>query len=73
MTCTAWNLSVIGRRLKFTSSTGISQDVALTAVSTGTLTYAIALAGLTGGNGTLYLTLIRQWSCQKSIGHMEIL
>jgi hypothetical protein len=50
MTCTAWNQSLIGRRLKFTTATGIAQDVAITAVTQGTglLTYATALAGLAG-------------------------
>lgn len=47
MTCTAWNGSLIGRRLKFLSSTGIGQDVAITGVTqtTGTLTFGIATAG----------------------------
>lgn len=50
MTCTAWNQAIVGRRLKFTSSTGITQDVPITAVTqgTGTLTFALATAGATG-------------------------
>lgn len=51
MTCVAWNPSLIGRRLKFTTSTTIGQDVVITAPvtgSTGTLTFATALAGATG-------------------------
>lgn len=50
MTCTAWNNSLISRRVKMTTSTGISQDLALTAVTptTGVLTFGTATAGATG-------------------------
>lgn len=51
MTCVAWNPSLIGRRLKFTSSTGISQDVVIATPvtgTTGTLTFGLATAGLAG-------------------------
>lgn len=50
MTCLAWNQAIVNRRLKFTTSTGITQDVPITSVvqSTGTLGFALATAGVTG-------------------------
>ena len=48
--CAAWNPSLVGRRLKFTASTGVTQDVPITVVAptTGTLTYGTAAAGAAG-------------------------
>lgn len=50
LTFTAFNPNLVGRRLKFTTATGITQDVAITAVtaSSGTLTFGLATAGATG-------------------------
>jgi hypothetical protein len=49
-TATATNNPLVGRRLKFTSSTGVGQDVAITAVTatSGTITFGAATAGATG-------------------------
>ena len=50
MTCTAWNAAVVGRRLKFHSSTGISQDVVITGTTAtiGALVFGTATAGAAG-------------------------
>jgi hypothetical protein len=51
ITFTAWSVQgLIGRRLRMLSSTGINQDLAITAVAptTGTLTFGVATAGAAG-------------------------
>lgn len=51
ITCTAWNQSLVGRRIKIQSgATGLNQELTVTAVAptTGTLTFASAVAPVTG-------------------------
>jgi hypothetical protein len=66
--CTAWNLSLIGRRIKIQSgATGLNQELAITGVapSTGTLTFATATAPL--NNVAVYSLLSIP---QKGVGHV---
>lgn len=51
VTCSAWNQSLVGRRIKIMSgATGLNQELAITVVApaTGTITFATATAPVTG-------------------------
>lgn len=77
ITFTAWSVqSLIGRRLRMISSTGINQDLPITAVtpSTGTITFATAVAGLTASTNYAITSAIVpgagttiQWQSNSSV------
>lgn len=58
VTFAAWNQSLIGRRLRVLSSTGVNQDLTITAANTGSVTFATATAPASGSSSYAILPTI---------------
>jgi len=58
VTFSAWNQSLVGRRLRILSSTGVNQELAITAVNTGSVTFGTATAPASGSSSYAILPTI---------------